>query len=187
TRRRDQGIAMHLSWSRDGSLIYFSRLTDVPQGVYSVPLLGGEEHLVLEKASQPVPLNDGTILVGRVNPQRQTQLFRFSPETGKLQDFPVVFSGEYLGYAQLLRDGKHVLTWGRIVDRLQENPGFLEVDLNTAAVRRIPDAGVAVQAWTPSADGKSIIASTQAGTLVRVITIPLDGRTPPQTLFTVSD
>src|SRR6185295_16496438 len=98
-----------------------------------------------------------------------------------------VFSGEYLGYAQLLRDGKHVLTWGRIVDRLQENPGFLEVDLNTAAVRRIPDAGVAVQSWTPSADGKSIIASTQAGTLVRVITIPLDGRTPPQTLFTVSD
>ena len=69
TRRRDRGIAMHLSWSPDGALIYFSRLTDVPQGVYSVPILGGEEHLVLENASQPIPLNDGTVLVGRVNPQ----------------------------------------------------------------------------------------------------------------------
>ena len=187
THRRDRGLAMHLSWSTDGALIYFSRHTDVPQGVYSVPLLGGEEHLVLENASQPVPLNDGTILIGRLNPQRQMQLFRFSPETGKLQDFPVVFSGELMGYAQPLRDGKHVLAWGRMVDHLQEKPAFLEVDLTTAAVRRIPDAGVAVGTWTPSGDGKSIIAATQAGTLVRLITIPLDGRTPPQTLFTVSD
>jgi eukaryotic-like serine/threonine-protein kinase len=124
TRRRDQGIAMHLSWSQDGALIYFTRFTDVPQGVYSVPVLGGEEHLVLEKASQPVPLSDGTILIGRRNAQRQLQLFRFSPETGKLQDFPVAFSGELRGYAQLLRDGKHVLVRGRILDRLQEISRF---------------------------------------------------------------
>jgi hypothetical protein len=187
THRRDRGIAMHLSWSTDGALIYFSRLTDVPQGVYSVPLLGGEEHLVLENASQPVPLNDGTILIGRLNPRRQMQLFRFSPETGKLEDFPIVFSGELLGYAQILRDGKHVLTRGWMIDRPQEKVAFLEVDLTTAAVRRIPDAGVAVGSWTPSADGKSIIVATHAGSLVRVITIPLDGRTPPQNLFTVSD
>jgi hypothetical protein len=187
TRRRDRGIALHLSWSGDGSLIYFTRLTDVPQGVYSVPLLGGEERLVLEKATQPVPLNDGTILVGRRNPQRQIQLFHFSPETGKLQEFPVVLSGELRGYAQLHRDGKHVLTRGRMIDHLQGNLAFLEVDLTTRAVRQIPDAGVAVGAWAPSADGKSIIVGTQAGTLVRLITVPLNGRTPPQTLFTVSD
>src|SRR6185436_8178971 len=115
TRRRDRGIAMHLAWSPDGALIYFSRLTDVPQGVYSVPVLGGEEHRVLENASQPIPLNDGTVLIGRVNPQGQKQLFRFTPETGKLQGFPVVFSGELFGYLQILRDGKHVLTRGWMI------------------------------------------------------------------------
>jgi predicted Ser/Thr protein kinase len=187
TRRRDRGMAMHLSWSPNGTLIYFSRLTDVPQGVYSVPVLGGEEHLVLENASQPIPLNDGTILLGRVNPQGLKQLFRFTPETGTLQGFPVVFSAELFGYLQILRDGKHVLTRGWTIGQSQEKVAFLEVDLATAAVRRIPDVGVEVRAWTPSADGKSIIVATKAGSLVRVIAMPLDGGTPPQTLFTISD
>jgi hypothetical protein len=152
-----------------------------------VPVLGGEEHLVLENASQPIPLNDGTILIGRVNPQGQKQLFRFTPETGKLQGFPVVFSGELFGYLQILRDGKHVLTRGWMIGHSQEKVAFLEVDLATSAVRRIPDVGVEVRAWTPSADGKSILVATKAGSLVRVIAMPLDGRTPPQTLFTITD
>src|SRR5205085_10708142 len=74
TQRRDRGMATHLSWSTDGALIYFCRFTDVPQAVYSVPVLGGEEHLVLENAGQPIALADGTILCGRLNARRQIQL-----------------------------------------------------------------------------------------------------------------
>ncbi len=53
TRRRDLGMIDFVSWSPEGSTIYFSRIADVPQGVFSVPFLGGEEHLILENADNP--------------------------------------------------------------------------------------------------------------------------------------
>ncbi len=89
TRQRDRCAVDYLSWSTDGSLIYFVRYMDVPVGVYSIPVLGGEEKPVLENADQPASLPDGTLLVTRLNPQSQSQWFRFWPETGKLQELPV--------------------------------------------------------------------------------------------------
>jgi hypothetical protein len=75
--------------SPDGSLIYYDRATDVPLGVYSVPVLGGEEHLVLENATSPEALPDGSLLVSRVNARREGQVYRFWPETGRLKEFPL--------------------------------------------------------------------------------------------------
>jgi eukaryotic-like serine/threonine-protein kinase len=46
THHRDRGLVTQISWSPDGALIYFDRQTDVPQGIYSVPVLGGEERLL---------------------------------------------------------------------------------------------------------------------------------------------
>ncbi len=187
TRRRDRGAVTFMCWSPDGALIYFSRVTDVPLGIYSVPVLGGEEHLVLENADQPAALADGTILVARRDGQQRTKLFRFFPETGKLQDLPVLFSGlTFLESLMFVRDGKHALAWGRTLEGIQQKPGFLEVDLFTASARRLPDPGVEVRAWAPSRDGKSVIIASPAGTLVRFLTMPLDGRAAPRTLFTVS-
>ena len=90
THSREHGYITGLAWSADGASIYYDRLADVPQGVYSVPLLGGDEHLVLENAGTPQPLPDGSLLVTRLNAKRQTQLFRFWPDTGRLQDLPVL-------------------------------------------------------------------------------------------------
>ena len=67
THRRDRGHAEQVSWSPDGSLIYYDRATGVPLGVYSVPVLGGEEHLVLENAFSPEALPDGSLLLCRLN------------------------------------------------------------------------------------------------------------------------
>jgi len=49
TQDRGHGYIFNISWSPDGSVIYYDRLTDAPQGIFSVPVLGGEEHLVVEK------------------------------------------------------------------------------------------------------------------------------------------
>src|SRR5262249_49837195 len=187
TRRRDLGPVTFMCWSPDGALIYFSRVTDVPLGIYSVPVLGGDEHLVLENADQPAALSDGTILVTRRDAQQRTKLFRFFPETGKLQDLPVLFSGlPFFESLMFVRDAKHALAWGRTLEGIQQKPGFLEVDLSTASARRLPDPGVEVRTWTPSGDGKSVIIASPAGTLVRLLTMPLDGRAAPRALFTVS-
>jgi predicted Ser/Thr protein kinase len=86
THSRERGFVTVLAWSADGASIYYDRLADVPHGVYSVPLLGGDEHLVLENAGTPQPLPDGSLLVTRLNAKRQTQLFRFWPDTGRLQE-----------------------------------------------------------------------------------------------------
>ena len=42
TRDRSRGLQDALAWSHDGSRIYYDRMTDTPQGIYSVPALGGE-------------------------------------------------------------------------------------------------------------------------------------------------
>ena len=89
THRRDRGVVQQVSWPPDGSLIYYDRATDVPLGVYSVPVLGGEEHLVLENATSPEALPDGSLLLSRVNARREGQVYRFWPETGRLKEFPL--------------------------------------------------------------------------------------------------
>jgi hypothetical protein len=90
THNRELGFLDEITWSRDGTTLYYDRSTDVPHGVYQVPVLGGEEKLVLENAMAPEVLPDGTLLVYRLNAQRNLQLFRYWPENGKLQDLPVI-------------------------------------------------------------------------------------------------
>jgi hypothetical protein len=84
THNHERGAIFNIAWSSDGASIYYDRTTDVPQGIYSVPVLGGEEHLVLESAASPQPLPDGSLLALKFNEKRQLQLFRFWPDTGRL-------------------------------------------------------------------------------------------------------
>jgi hypothetical protein len=53
THSNENGYIPVLSWSPDGTKIYYDRWTDVPRGIYSVPALGGAEQLVLEDAGDP--------------------------------------------------------------------------------------------------------------------------------------
>jgi len=43
----------------DGSAIYYDRIEAVPQGIYSVPVLGGDERLVFPQAFRPEALRTG--------------------------------------------------------------------------------------------------------------------------------
>jgi hypothetical protein len=191
THNRQHGYITVLAWSADGASIYYDRLADVPQGVYSVPLLGGDEHLVLENAGTPQPLPDGSLLVTRLNAKRQNQLFRFWPDTGRLQDFPVL-SGAGFGRILLRIDpaGKLAVLFGNIIGRESEPPGLVVVDLSAGAARPLAGwskMGAPPDAFAFSRDGQAIIAPVTQDSLTRIVSIPLNGRTPPQTLFTVTN
>jgi hypothetical protein len=85
TRQKGLGSIYKISWSRDGSKLFFDRVTDVPHGVYSIPAIGGEERLVLPDAQGPESLPDGTLLVVKFDADRNFQPHRLWPESGKLE------------------------------------------------------------------------------------------------------
>ena len=84
TTSRSQGLLSSISWARDDSRIYFDRFIDVPGGIYSVSPLGGDERLVLADAAIPDILPDGSLLVARLNANRDMQMYRYWPEKGRL-------------------------------------------------------------------------------------------------------
>ena len=190
TRRRDQGSVDFLCWSTDGSTIYFSRNTDVPQGIFSVPFLGGEEHLLLENADNPAALPDGSLLLSRINQKRRLQLFHFWPETGKLQELPVEMINAVSFLAiQVSLDGRRAIVFGSAIGKTAQNPSLMEVDLAAGSARPVPVNGLAnatLRAYSLSRDGKSIIAAFREQALARIVRIPLDGSGVPRELFTVT-
>jgi len=82
THRRDLGVVWQVSWSPDGAFLYYDRQTDALQGIYSVPLLGGDERLVLASAGYPEALPDGSLLVVRSNSERRLQYSASGPRPG---------------------------------------------------------------------------------------------------------
>ena len=54
------------------------------KAIFSVPVLGGDERLVLENAFSPEPLPDGSLLVVKLNAEGRYQLHRFWPGTGRI-------------------------------------------------------------------------------------------------------
>src|SRR5215510_14900947 len=92
----------------------------VPRGVFSVPAVGGDERLVLEDASSPEALPDGTILVVKMNEKRLPQIYRFWPETGRLQAYPATIPLQTLDMFSIMRtfrDGREAVFRGRSGDQ----------------------------------------------------------------------
>jgi hypothetical protein len=158
TQDRTHGAVAQISWSQDGSLIYYDRALDVPAGIFSVPVLGGEEHLVLENAWYPEALADGSLLGFRLNTQRQYQMVRFWPENGRFQDYQVQLGAQYtpLGRVQTAVRDKEAVIFGVPLGNYAEAPAFLAVDLASGTFRRLKAAS-AVRAWTVTRDGESIL------------------------------
>jgi predicted Ser/Thr protein kinase len=189
THRRDRGQVLSLSWPADGARIYYDRITDVPQGIYSVPVLGGEEHLVLENAFAPEALPDGSLLVERINGQGQYQWFRFWPESGRLLALPLV-SGSLLGsQARFVPGGKMAVVWAEELGPAETGYEFLGIDLATNAVRRLQSQRHyegSLHTWGVGGDRAAVLATIWAGAVTRVVSIPLTGKAPEQTLFTTT-
>jgi hypothetical protein len=183
------------SWAFDGSRIFYDRATTggTFTGIFSVPAVGGEERLVLKEAGQPVALPDGSLLVTRLNAARRLQLFRFWPDSGRLQPFPLVPRTAYASIRGL--PGGHEAV--AVGSRLESNAGpgaepgdhFYVVNLDTATLRRLPLGSVqdsAITGFAPARDRKTIIAIADDGTAKSIVAIPVAGNGPVRLLFSLT-
>jgi len=195
THNRELGFLEEITWSRDGTSLYYDRIADVPRGIFSVPVLGGEEKLVLENAMAPEVLPDGTLLLYRLNPQRNLQLFRYWPETGRLQDLPVVSRANPASPEVHIRatpDGREAVVAGAPLGQEKEPDRLLAVDVTTGASRPLTPPGVTLEgnAVAMARDGKSVVVALREDALRRVVSIPmkgpLTGKFAPRTLFTTT-
>jgi hypothetical protein len=193
SRDRSRGPAQVMSWAQDNSRIYFDRYFDVPLGIYSVPVLGGEERLLLADAMTPQALPDGSLLVTRINGERVVQLHRFWPETGRVEALPALAAP----LSRLPSPALRVFPGGGEAVFVGKPPGTAGpdhlwiIDLASGRTRRIaPDVTLAYALWSfplaVSADGRSVLFILPAGNLQRVVMVPRDGSAGVRTVMTLT-
>ncbi len=191
TRDRNQGPILNHSWSADGALIYYDRCMDVPRGVFSVPVLGGDERLVVENAFSPEPLPDGSLLIVKLNAQGRYQLHRFWPGTGRIQALPILVSqSSYSVHVRAAQDGKTAVAWGEALPQNTSSPSFYVIDLSSGSTRRLDSHGVAEadggRNFTVSLDGKSVLTFVHSGALARILRFSTSSAQPATQLVTVT-
>jgi serine/threonine protein kinase len=191
THNRRQGYVTNVAWAPDGSAIYYDRFTSVPKGIYSVPLLGGDEHLVFADAFRPEALPDGSLLAVKLNANHEWQLFRFWPATGKVQDLPVavVDAQESLSNPRVFPDGKEALVDGAPLGKEAAGMNLLVVDLVTGATRPLAPGlprGSGAPDFAVTRDGKSVLITQEFGPFTRVVSVPAYRHGTAQTVFTAT-
>jgi len=186
THKRNAGSIVALNWSADGNRIYFDRQEDIPLGIFSVPALGGDEQPVLEDAEHPEPLSDGSLLVVRLNAERQLQVYRFWPESGRLQGFPVkIMSTD--ARVRAFPDGRQAAILGDLFGPGQTGVIHVYVlDLASGQIRRLSTGAAddsSAHGLAVSRDGKSVLISRAAQDRTEIVSLPASGRGSPRVLF----
>jgi Tol biopolymer transport system component len=185
TRDRTRGQVNNLSWSLDGSKLYFDRW----QGIYSTPVLGGNEQLVVENAGNPEMLPDGSLVIQRLNSDRNSQLYRYWPESGRVKPLNAVLSG--LAIARATPNGDRVVFVGKPLDNLQAPAQLYAMDLSSEKLTRLaPETSLIISeptAIAPSADGQSVLVSVDAVDAKHIVSVSLDGGSKLRTLMTVTN
>ena len=188
THSTENGYVQEVAWSRDGTAIYYDRFTDVPRGIYRVSKLGGPEQLVLEEAALPDPLPDGSLLLERYNAEHRAQVFRYWPDTGKLQPLPVIAPGGFsFSSPRSLPDGRSAVLYGRALGPAAETGEALYLlQLDSGTLRRLPLNNVEMAGFTLTPDGRSVLAGFHTGGGTRIVSIPLDGRGAARDVLTLT-
>lgn len=191
THASDKGFIFSLGWSADGTRIYYDRWTDVPRGIYSVPVPSGEERLVLEDAGTPVPLPDGSLLLGRYNAERQYQIFRYWPETGRTQGLPIEVIAGITVPICAFPDGKEAVAVGTLIGPGREAGEHLyALNLETGKARRLLPGSQNDSTFGSIAatrDGKSVLGAAAVGNSAQILSVPRSGHGPPTPLLTLTN
>ncbi|MDA2935167.1 protein kinase, partial [Acidobacteria bacterium AH-259-D05] len=181
TSNRVVGAATHLAWSPDSSRIYFVRFGADARSVFSISVVGGdaEERLVLEDASDPRPLPDGSLLAVRTNSERIPQLIRFRPGTNEPQSLPVLLVSVLIDQAiKVLPGGREAVVVGRPEGTSERENHLHVVDLGTGDMRRIaPNVMLPPFDWTfpLSVTPDEVYLDLPAGDLNQIVAVRLDG------------
>jgi len=188
THSLGHGYVSNVSWAPDGSLIYYDRVTALPQGIYSVPVLGGDEHLVFPNAFRPEALPDGSLLAEKVNANHEWQLFRYWPATGRVLDLPVAAldASDSMANARVFPGGKEAVIDGTPLGQETKGRALLVVNLDTGAIRALAPGlprGNGAPDYAVTRDGKSVLVALQLGNFTRVVAIPVHSQAPRETLF----
>ncbi len=184
------GIIGEFAWAPDGTRIYFSHFNEVPRGVYSITPLGGDERLVLESAATPEPLPDGSLLVSRLSTRRLLQMYRFWPESGRLDTLDATSPlSTGVAFFHVLPTGGTAVFFGFTrADSAKRH--LYELDLATGKSRRLaPDVDLsaltlAVEGFGLTRDGASVLVDLPVQDFHRIFAIPRHGSAAPQLLFT---
>ncbi len=188
THKRNGGQLLELNWSPDGNRIYFDRYAELPLGIFSVPALGGEEQLVLEDAMHPEPLPDGSLLTQRLNADRKVQLYRFWPDSGRLQSFPIeVYERAVSATTRVFPNGREVVILGDLLGPgRQGTPHLLILNLASGQVRRLStgaDDDSSTDGLAVSRVAQSVLISRRRGDITEIVSLPASGRGSPRVLF----
>ncbi len=192
TRDRTRGYVSEISWSPDGSKLYFDRVLSLPQGIYSVSSLGGDEHLVLEAAETPEALPDGSLLVSRIDSDRRARIYHFSPDSGQtraLDAWPAMMDSLPVRASP---DGQFAAFYGTAKGGGTGSSSHLYViELSTGSVRQLaPQSPLRDPSFLfPLAftrDNRSVLIDLPSGDLHQVVAIPLSGSVPPRVLATLT-
>jgi hypothetical protein len=187
TRDRAHGLTFTMSWSADGSHIYYDRYTDSPNGIYSVPALGGEERLVIENAQNPASVPDGSLLFGRSNADRLIQLHRFWPASGKLEPLPVVLEHDAIAPVRAI-DANRAVVHGRALSAARERDSLWIFDLTSHELR--PLGGTVpsdVVSMSVDPTDRSAVITAREGSSYRVMRVTTDGKGTTTRLLTLLD
>ena len=193
TKDRSRGFVQDIAWSRDGSHVYFDRFFDVPRGVFSVPVLGGDERLILEDAMSPKELPDGSLLVMRINSERVPQLHRFWPETSRLEAMPALAAPlSRLSWPALrvFPDGREAVFVGKPVGSTDADHLWV-IDLVSGRSRRIARDVTLAFALSSfpvavSADGQAVFFTLPSGNLHRIVIAQRNGPGDVRTVLTLT-
>ena len=178
TNRNDSGSIYRVAWSKDGTRIFFDRVTDVPHGVFSVPAVGGQERLVLEDAQSPEVLPDGSLLVVRTSAQGALRIHRFFPETGLVSPLGPPIVAESMGLSiRSTPDGSKAIFWGRLSgEKETTRPRQLHLlDLATGVSRPVTTDLPVAPPFAVAPDGRSFLATVAVGDLFRLVSVSFDG------------
>jgi hypothetical protein len=191
TTSRTNGYTGAISWSVDGTRIYYTRMQGIPRGIYSVPALGGDERLVLENAKGGEALPDGSLIVSRII-NRRAQIHRFWPVNGRLEPLPAFIPVEGDSFpVRLLPDGSGAVFLGRTGNDTGERSRLHLLSFSTGRAEAIPiddslpETSIPVEtlpfAITPK--GESVLILVPSGDRLRILEISIDGRHKPQPIL----
>ena len=188
TEDRTRGFVAALNWSPDSTRIYFDRYNGNNRAIFSVPALGGAERLIKENAFAPNPLPDGSLLVHQINERRETQVYRYWPQENREAPLPALIKSDFDYSFRVFPNGKQAVFWGTTPEQsptdAEEHLYILDIEKQTSVrmtVEMQPASVMKVLAVTP--DSKSVVTAVANGDLSRVVSIPVDGTGPPQTLM----
>jgi hypothetical protein len=193
THDRTSGQIKDLSWSPDGSRIYFDRYLDVPNGVFSIPVVGGEPRPVADDAMYPKVLPDGSLLLVRLSDDRRFQLHRYRPESGRSEPLPAFWipnQGQPL--VAVFPGGNDAAFYGLRADATAGDPYSLNVmELVSGRTEILAPSISITQGAFPGGlavakDGSHVLAGVNAADLHRLVAIPYPARGEPRTLLTLS-